>query len=250
MLQDLHSHTYYSFCGKDNPEDIIKNAISAGLDVFGISDHNYGVGYGRYVLWIASEGYSDGDYGYNIDKYFDHISLLKEKYKDKIEIKRGIEVSVFQNSLPYVLPEGADISKFDYCMIEHIDYPPEQNAADRDLFAFAKRCGTPFVGVAHTDMFAFIKSLGKDALEYFSKMAENNIFWEMNVNYDKVHYYREHQYIKEFFSNPEQQEIIRKSGVRLSVGFDGHWKEDYAPDRIINACKKISQMGIKLQFEE
>ena len=25
MLQDLHSHTYYSFCGKDDPEEIVKS---------------------------------------------------------------------------------------------------------------------------------------------------------------------------------------------------------------------------------
>ena len=27
MIQDLHSHTYYSYCGKDSPEAVIKNAI-------------------------------------------------------------------------------------------------------------------------------------------------------------------------------------------------------------------------------
>ena len=31
MLQDLHSHTYYSYCGKDSPEDVIKNAIAKVL---------------------------------------------------------------------------------------------------------------------------------------------------------------------------------------------------------------------------
>ena len=28
MLQDLHSHTYYSYCGKDSPEQLIKTAIN------------------------------------------------------------------------------------------------------------------------------------------------------------------------------------------------------------------------------
>ena len=35
MLQDLHSHTYYSFCGKDTPETIVEAAIAGGLDTFG-----------------------------------------------------------------------------------------------------------------------------------------------------------------------------------------------------------------------
>jgi predicted metal-dependent phosphoesterase TrpH len=28
MIQDLHSHTYYSFCGKDDPTDVIEAAIA------------------------------------------------------------------------------------------------------------------------------------------------------------------------------------------------------------------------------
>ncbi len=39
MIQDLHSHTYYSYCGKDSPEAVIKNAIANGIELMGISDH-------------------------------------------------------------------------------------------------------------------------------------------------------------------------------------------------------------------
>ena len=28
MIQDLHSHTYYSFCGGDKPEDIVEAAMA------------------------------------------------------------------------------------------------------------------------------------------------------------------------------------------------------------------------------
>ena len=44
MLQDLHSHTYYSFCGADKPETIVEAAIAGGLELFGITDHSYGIG--------------------------------------------------------------------------------------------------------------------------------------------------------------------------------------------------------------
>jgi hypothetical protein len=54
----------------------------------------------------------------------------------------------------------------------------------------------------------------------------------------------------EFFKNPEQQAIVRESGVRLSVGFDGHRVEDYLPDRIADYCKKIEGMGIGLAFDK
>jgi hypothetical protein len=81
-------------------------------------------------------------------------------------------------------------------------------------------------------------------------MAENNIFWEMNVNLDTIHGGREHSYMLEFFNNKEQQDIIRKSGVHLSVGFDGHRVNDYKPNRIKEYCRRINEMEIKLVFED
>ena len=81
-------------------------------------------------------------------------------------------------------------------------------------------------------------------------MAEANIFWEMNVSYDAVHGYRQHAYMLEFFENPELQEIVRRSGVRVSVGFDGHHVEDYLPDRVADYCRRLTEMGIKMPFEE
>ena len=47
MLQDLHSHTYYSYCGGDRPEEIIEAAIAGGIELFGINDHVNGMGRAR-----------------------------------------------------------------------------------------------------------------------------------------------------------------------------------------------------------
>ena len=80
-------------------------------------------------------------------------------------------------------------------------------------------------------------------------MAERGIFWEMNVSYDSIHNYREHQYVKDFFDSEFLQDMVRRSGMRLSVGFDGHRVEDYLPDRVADACRKISGMNIPLAFE-
>ena len=69
------------------------------------------------------------------------------------------------------------------------------------------------------------------------------------MSYDSIHEYREHAYMLEFFKNKEQQDIIRESGVRLSVGFDGHRVQDYLPERVAYYCKQITEMGIQLAFE-
>ena len=249
MIQDLHSHTYYSFCGKDSPEEIVEAAIAGGIELFGICDHNHGVGFANKAAFKAPEDVIPNEYTPTaLRRYYDHISLVKEKYADRIRVLRGIEITAHLNTPKIALPDSADISFFDYCLIENPDI--ENSIIKRDLFGFSERCGCKNIGVAHTDMFAFIESLGEDPYSYFKRMAEQNIFWEMNVSYDSIHKYREHAYMLEFFKNEEQQAIVRESGVRLGVGFDGHRVEDYLPERIADYCRRITEMGIKLAFED
>ena len=81
-------------------------------------------------------------------------------------------------------------------------------------------------------------------------MADENIFWEMNVSYDSIHNYHQHQYFLDFFENEEQQDIVRRSGARISVGFDGHRVEDYLPERVKGYCRRLTELGIKMPFED
>lgn len=244
MYQDLHSHTYYSFCAVDKPEDVVEAAIAGGIKVLGINDHNYGIGLcDESVLRFQTEDRAIS-YGRSLRRYYDHINLLREKYKDDIIILRGIEINTFKNAR-YNLPPTEDISYFDYCLVEHLDL--EKSHLDGDLFPFIERLGCK-VGIAHTDMFAFIEKIGADPLEYFKQMAALGAFWEMNVNYDSAHSYREHAYVKEFFRNPEQQRIIRESGVEISIGFDNHRISEYLPERIKAHCDKLEALGIPFAF--
>ena len=244
MIQDLHSHTYYSFCGADTPEAVVEAAIRGGMDMIGITDHAHGVGEARLQHFQNLLQGVEVDYELTTRRYFDHISLIREKYADQIQVMRGIEVATVKES--YAFPEKADISFFDYCLVEHLDYA--ETITGGDIFRFAKRCGCP-TGIAHTELFAFIRAKGEDPLAYFTKMAEHGIFWEMNVNLETIHGGHEHPYMLRFFEDREQQEIVRRSGVRLSVGFDGHRLYDYKPERITDYCKKITDMGILMAFE-
>ncbi|MBQ8345777.1 MAG: PHP domain-containing protein [Clostridia bacterium] len=248
MIQDLHSHTYYSFCGKDSPETIVEAAIAGGIELFGICDHNHGIGFGRKDAFQAPEDVIPNEYSpVMLRRYYDHIALVKEKYADRIRVLCGIEITAHLNTPKIALPAEADVSLFDYCMIENPDL--EHSIIRRDLFRFAERCGCPYVGVAHTDLFGFIAELGEDPYRYFRRMAEQGIFWEMNVSYDSIHKYREHPYMLRFFEDEDQQAIVRESGVRLSVGFDGHRVEDYLPKRVTDYCYRIQALGIPLVFD-
>ena len=246
MIQDLHAHTYYSFCSSDKPEQVIETAIANGIQQFGICDHNYGIGCARTDFCWDKGARLDADYGKTLVRYYDHICALKEKYRKKIQLLAGIEICTLVTKDSYALPHSADVSFFDFCLVENLDDP--RSLTKGDIFAFAERCGCP-TGIAHTDLFKHIQQRGEDPYRYFKKMAERGIFWEMNVNYDSVHNFRTHDYVTEFFKNKEQQEIVKKTGVRLSVGFDGHAYPEYKAAKVTTACKLIKDMGIHLVFE-
>ena len=244
MIQDLHSHTYYSFCGKDAPGKVIETAIEGGIELLGITDHSYGIGHSRECAVNNPKRLKD--FQRALDAYVDHITLLKEKYASDITIKCGIEIAT-HNQPNLIMPDGIDLSGFDFCLIESLT---SSTSVCSDLFAFADTCNCPLIGIAHSDLPGFLDSKNIDKLAYFSEMAKRNIFWEMNVSYDSIHNYREHAYVKEFFGNRELQDIVRRSGMRLSVGFDGHKIEDYLPERVRTACQMITELGIPLVFEK
>ena len=101
MIQDLHSHTYYSFCGRDDPRDVVEAAINGGFGMIGITDHNYGIGYGRFDVFTSPGAESfNGTYERTLRRYYDHIDLIRDKYAGKIEVKRGIELCTLKGIGP------------------------------------------------------------------------------------------------------------------------------------------------------
>ena len=221
IKMDIHSHTYYSGCGKDDPHAIADAAIAGGIELFGITDHNYGI-------------------GDRFSEYASEMTTIKEEYKDRLKILCGIEISI--------LPQYKDIntskealSKLDYCIVE---VNSGNDVPDNDFAALAKSYGIP-TGIAHTDIFGLCEAKGLDPEKYIKTLADADVFWEMNMSYDSIHGYREHQYMKTFFESPEQQEIVKKAGLAVSVGFDGHRVEDYLPERVLDACKRLESLGIR-----
>lgn len=204
---DIHSHSYYSGCGRDDPHLMIDAAIAGGITHFGISDHNYGIGE-RKAEYVAE------------------LNSLKEEYKGRITLYCGVEICTCNDER--APEEGEDFSDFEYCLLENVD---NDNTVAEDLIAYAKTLGCP-AGIAHTDLFGYCEKKGLDPLTFFTAMAEAGMFWEMNVSYDSIHHYHEHEYVKEFMRSSEQQRIIRESGMRITVGFDGHRVEDYLPERV------------------
>ncbi|MDY2880811.1 MAG: PHP domain-containing protein [Candidatus Borkfalkiaceae bacterium] len=221
LVADFHAHTRYSSCGRDDPEALVLEMIRCGVNVLGITDHHYGIGDRK-------------------GEYFRLLTDLKEKYKDRITLYRGIEIATVDW---LELDRSEDISYFDYCLVEHIDRA--DSVVGSDVTGYIGSLNLK-AGIAHTDLFGYVRDRGLDPFSFFGDLKKKGIFWEMNVSYDSTHQYREHEYVKEFFRNTDQQKLIRDVGLQISVGFDGHKMEDYRVDRVRDACRFLSENGFNL----
>lgn len=82
MFYDYHMHSNFSNDSKSDMEDMIKKSIDLGLNEICFTDHvDYDV---------------KTDYGPQIifDEYFNKLNFLQDKYKNKISIKKGIELGL------------------------------------------------------------------------------------------------------------------------------------------------------------
>lgn len=105
MLANYHTHTYRCRHATGTEEEYILNSIEGGIKILGFSDH-------------APFKFPDGtESGYRVptnevENYFEVISSLREKYKDKIEIHIGFEMEYyplyFNDMLDYVKSIGAE----------------------------------------------------------------------------------------------------------------------------------------------
>lgn len=93
MFCDYHTHTVFSSDSMYPMEDCVKDAISIGIDEICFTDH---VDYGIKDDWEdlrnnkATKKYFNVDY----DKYFSDLDFLREKYKNQITIKNGLEFGI------------------------------------------------------------------------------------------------------------------------------------------------------------
>jgi len=227
MIHDLHSHTSYSFCGKDELHALCEGVINGGVDVLGISDHNYGIT-------------RSGDMG-DLRKYFEHLTEIRDEYKGRLRVLRGLEL----NTLPDVtVPYDVDLSYFDYVLLENCEDDPSVVNDHGGIVEYARHIGTK-CGMPHMDLFGYMERTGKDAETFIKSLADAGIFWELNVNCDSIHGYSEHEYVKRFMASAEQQDIVRRAGLEISVGFDGHRVNEYKGHRVIKACEFIKEAGLR-----
>ena len=95
MLADYHIHCRYSDDSEEEPEKIIESAVSKNFDEICFTDHvDYGIKIDHDVYNKMNDSEKEKYKNLlNVDypEYLREISELREKYKDKITIRQGLE---------------------------------------------------------------------------------------------------------------------------------------------------------------
>lgn len=206
-ITDLHNHTKFSYDGQNTPEEIIENAIKCGIDVIGITDHQFTV---------------RGD----LIEYFEYIQHCRIKYRDKIRVLCGLEIGTRPKPDDFLAKASREL---DYVLFESLDHEKGM-----DLFEFLewRRLFECPAGLAHTDIFALEERYGVDMIKI---MKEHKLFWEINTSGNYIYYY-------DFLTNPEKRRRIEKSHIPVSIGSDTHMKEQLDIKKLIRINELVRNM--------
>lgn len=104
MLADYHIHTVYSDDSEEVMETAVQHAIVAGLDEICFTDHvDYGIKFDQAEYQKMSGEEQQRNINFlNVDypAYFKEISRLREAYRDRIQIRAGLEFGVQVHTIP------------------------------------------------------------------------------------------------------------------------------------------------------
>jgi len=100
-MKDFHTHSNYSFDGKESIEHIVQAAIAKGITTLAITDH-FEVQNG--VLTFSQE---------KLTAYIQEISALKTQYKTQITLLCGLEVG-YVKKYATLLADALKPHNFDY----------------------------------------------------------------------------------------------------------------------------------------
>lgn len=222
MDYNYHTHTYRCHHATGLPEEYISRAVSCGIKHIGFSEH---------FPYICRDGF-EARYRLplsEVNDYYGEIKALRERYKDKAEIKIGFEMEYypeyFEEMLNNAIEYGAEylILGQHFLDEEHPGgvYVMNENNSVADLKKYVSRVTEGirlgvFSYVAHPDVFNFVG----DKAVYSEEMAkicrasrEYNI--PLEINFLGIRTNRN-------YPNRAFWEIAGKEGCPVTFGFDSH----------------------------
>lgn len=214
-------------------EDYVKAAIEAGFEEIGFSDHSpwpFSTGYVSSMRMGAEE----------LEGYTLSVMELREKYKDKIRIRLGLECEYFDGYIPW-LCAACEKYGIEYLLLgnhftpdeEHGIYngrikTPEQLEAYKNHVLRALDSGL-FLYLAHPDI--FMRTYGEfdfDCAEASRKIIKKAIETDTPLEYNLLGFaHCVNDGMKEGYPNSGFWRIAGSMGAKAVIGLDAHEPDAY-----------------------
>lgn len=227
MNYNYHTHTYLCGHATGEIEDYIKTAIKNGIEYMGFSEH----------FPIRFENGAQSGYRLmveDIEYYFSTLYALREKYKDKINIKIGFEMEYYPALFDEML-ENAKKYGGEYLILgQHFPCPeylpnckyvviPEKEKSALKEYVSGVIEGMKkgvFTYVAHPDIFNFVGN-DQDYKEEYLKLCEASKEYNipLEINFLGIRDNRAYPNIKFI-------EILSETKAPVTFGFDSHSVKD------------------------
>lgn len=239
MVYNYHTHTYKCGHAKGEIEDYITRAIEYGVKFMGFSDH---------MPYVCSDGYEFAGRmpTSEAESYFAEINLLREKYKNKIDIKIGFEMEYYPLHFEKMLKSAIDMGAEYLILGEHFmaeEHPggihTTTKTDDQDRLKEYVACvvraieSGVFTYVAHPDIINFVG----DASVYRDEMrkicvASRQHNLPIEINFLGLRDNR--KYPNEIF-----WEIAGEEKSPVTFGFDAHDVESAFDEESLDKAKML-----------
>lgn len=243
---NLHMHTWRCHHAKGDDEEFVLKAIENGYKTIGFSDHAPYVFPKEHISSFRMECELAEDYASSV-KY------LREKYKDKIDIKLGFEVEWYplfiKKELEFLKSFGYDylILGQHYTDSEVEPYAKYAGAKTDDVKTLDKYINQVIDGaksgeilyIAHPDLINFTgsKAVYRERMRYFtSEIKKLDIPLEFNfLGFSETRNY----------PNDDFWKIVKETGNRVVIGLDAHSPDVYSNKNGLEKMKaKIASFGL------
>lgn len=254
MNKKRNFHTHTSRChhayGKD--EEYVISAIENGYEVLGFSDH---------CSWYYPTGFENPRVrmkASEFDEYKKSILNLKEKYKDKIEIRLGLETEYFPEYMDWLL---------DFCIEKEIDYMVFGNHYYRsdEIGIYYGFCDRMYVQHYFDDCIAGMESgmyaylahpelimrnpflhWDKEVEQGFERVCQKAKELDMPLEYNVLGLQENLRQGVEMYPNSKFWQIASKYQNKAIIGMDAHDPMDLSEDLYELAYKNLSKYNVEI----
>ncbi len=239
MDYNYHTHTYRCNHATGDDEEYVLRAIDGGVKYMGFSDH---------APFIFNGGF-ESNYRIQMNEvrsYFESIQSLREKYRDKIDIKIGFEMECYPTYFDEMLEVARNVGAEYLILGQHYlgderpaGHPSTLATDDRELLRSYVDCvvrgieSGAFSYVAHPDIVNFT---GDDIIyrEEMARICEASINngTPLEINFLGIRDRRR-------YPNMKFWKIAGELHAPVTFGFDAHTPADAFDEESLKTAEKM-----------